>query len=356
MSSSDCSDFDLPLKANTCDISVYHYVLDLQCDMQSKVLHGSITLYLRPVVNPDEDREQCISNLSSVSCDHLHMHNSKVEHTHDNKSVPTTNSDVRRIQDFDPVTWGTCCDHGNYCRHESYAVEVCTRDKATICAKDAVEHLHCSDIVRAECQTETIVSTEAQTSSIISSVINKNRITCDEIKDSSKKEVRNNIMTTKHAHSRDFHMNASNNVEESHKEGIFLSSPLPSSIETCVDKPHSCDVPDDVANLVRTSSQVSPFCFILDCVDVTIKSVEEITLPDTSKILSLHNSTVVMKSLLTRSKLPGTKLPYCMEKWCIKIWKPGVSNSKEFPRAVRISYHTNAEGASLRWTQDQDGR
>ncbi len=40
---------DLPLMANTNDVLLYHYILDLDCDLDKKVMSGSITLFLDPM-------------------------------------------------------------------------------------------------------------------------------------------------------------------------------------------------------------------------------------------------------------------------------------------------------------------
>ena len=56
---------DLPLMSNTRDIAVYHYVLDLSCDFDTRQLHGSITLFLSSKLQNSKDAS-CSSQIFSI--------------------------------------------------------------------------------------------------------------------------------------------------------------------------------------------------------------------------------------------------------------------------------------------------
>ena len=58
----NCSDKHLPIVANSFDISVKHYILDLTCLSSEKIMHGSIILFM--------DHENCpLFNLTSFAWD-----------------------------------------------------------------------------------------------------------------------------------------------------------------------------------------------------------------------------------------------------------------------------------------------
>ncbi|XP_062611661.1 aminopeptidase O-like [Saccostrea cucullata] len=56
-------EYDLPLSANISEIHVHHYVINLHCDLQNQVFHGSTTVFFtrRPESNPKTEQP-------SVSC------------------------------------------------------------------------------------------------------------------------------------------------------------------------------------------------------------------------------------------------------------------------------------------------
>ncbi|XP_072848423.2 aminopeptidase O isoform X2 [Pogona vitticeps] len=128
------------------------------------------------------------------------------------------------------------------------------------------------------------------------------------------------------------------------------------------------------------------FLLVLDCCDLSVLKVEEIDvavvpgvekftssakLVDTSKdAKNLRNQ--IIHELVTLSAdhwkeqfhyyKRCSQAPACGElhfvtgPWSLEIRKAGVQQPKDFPRAIRIWYKTQAEGKSLSWTTDQSDR
>ena len=94
---------------------------------------------------------------------------------------------------------------------------------------------------------------------------------------------------------------------------------------------------------------------ILDCWDIAVEKVEEITQPN-----ELENRSDIgdemYQTYLACSKCEGMRLEFETDRRCVKIWKKGVKTSADFPNIVKISYRTHSKGHSLKWTKDQDGR
>ena len=55
------------------------------------------------------------------------------------------------------------------------------------------------------------------------------------------------------------------------------------------------------------------------------------------------------------SPLKFKKLAYSIHGWCIRVWKEG-EDAKMWPRCVKLWYHTSPDGQSIMWAKDQDGK
>ena len=104
------------------------------------------------------------------------------------------------------------------------------------------------------------------------------------------------------------------------------------------------------------------FRLILDCCDLVIKKVEEVRVPPDQvyKILSSYSSQLdthtLNKEYMKCWQYETCPLSYNKDKWSLQVWKKEMKSVDQFPRVIKICYRTNPQGASLKWTQDQDGR
>ncbi|KAM6965428.1 aminopeptidase O [Aplochiton taeniatus] len=131
------------------------------------------------------------------------------------------------------------------------------------------------------------------------------------------------------------------------------------------------------------------FTLVLDCCDLRVLQVEEVDILSVPGMLNLAEevgdkgpavrSTSQSAALVQRlvslpseqwrqqhrlfskcSRAPGTKgggtLRFHTDCWSLQVRKWGARTPWEFPRALRVCYETRPEGASVRWTRDQDNR
>ncbi|XP_007898166.2 aminopeptidase O isoform X1 [Callorhinchus milii] len=129
------------------------------------------------------------------------------------------------------------------------------------------------------------------------------------------------------------------------------------------------------------------FVLVLDCCDLVVRKVEEVdvtAVAGTEKLIAEARdgsycprrqgdprNDIVHKIISLAAErwreqhhyyLQGSHAPGCGElqfhtdMWCLKIRKPGIQTPEDFPHALKIWYETKADGASVRWTQDQSYR
>ena len=105
------------------------------------------------------------------------------------------------------------------------------------------------------------------------------------------------------------------------------------------------------------------FIVKLDSHDIVYNNIEEIVLDAkmNDKILNIVQNQTACRDLCGSiigelRSLSGKQLHFITDRWCLQIWKPGVRCSRNFPLLVRLKYETKQDGASLRWTEDQDGK
>lgn len=121
-----------------------------------------------------------------------------------------------------------------------------------------------------------------------------------------------------------------------------------------------CDNSDDnrVKNKKNTENiESQDFEIILDCCDIRVKCVTEVECNGVNLIQYLDPTYrkacgIAINFWTRRNHIP---LQYAVNAWCIRIWKEGIKNVKQFPQAVCIEYETTPQGKSLLWRNDQDG-
>ena len=96
---------DLPLMANTKDVLVYHYILDLECIYNSKVIKGSITLFLDPY--KQHKSEPSYQSVFST----LDYHKRAQQKVHSENNVTDESSCVNHVDCFEEKTvQGNCAN------------------------------------------------------------------------------------------------------------------------------------------------------------------------------------------------------------------------------------------------------
>ncbi|XP_014665806.1 PREDICTED: aminopeptidase O-like isoform X2 [Priapulus caudatus] len=103
-------------------------------------------------------------------------------------------------------------------------------------------------------------------------------------------------------------------------------------------------------------AETQPFRFVLDACDITVRSVHEVTTSRRFRLSSETDREYYDEIRVAVSRADTAPLNYSVEKWCVKIWKDGVTCVRRFPHVVSIEYSTDPKGASLTWAADQDGR
>lgn len=110
----------------------------------------------------------------------------------------------------------------------------------------------------------------------------------------------------------------------------------------------------------KTGEVFKVFQFILDSCDIDVISVDEVIWPE--REVMQEKSAEKWKEMLWAFKhhdkhsFTTRPLLFSVEKWCIKIEKPGVKSAEDFPSCVRVKYKTKPKGGSLKWCLDQDGK
>ena len=250
---------DLPLMANTRDFLLYHYILDLECDLEQSIMSGDIFMFLKP---------SCNGNSQQVF------------------SIQEYQERIRDVMDFNVI-----CGKPSYSRSEANS--------------------------------------------------NKDTRKSDVIKwDGITKQPQNHP-----------NKNTSKNDTRTDQKSCQTVSDTNANMG---------NVPEASEILPRPSDNQASL--ILDCCDIDVHEVCEVSLSkhDAASIKQVHEAGGSMADLRdvysTVSKCSSVPLPYLVEKWCITVWKHDVRKTQDFPRIVKIRYSTKPQGASLRWTKDQDGR
>ena len=100
------------------------------------------------------------------------------------------------------------------------------------------------------------------------------------------------------------------------------------------------------------------FTFILDARHLLTSNVEEVTHePDEVHTMLTDFKCRKNKDEMDKWFKKPTKrsLSFQDEDWCLKIWKPTIQRSEEFPKVVKISWKTSNVAKSLLWRPDQLG-
>lgn len=99
------------------------------------------------------------------------------------------------------------------------------------------------------------------------------------------------------------------------------------------------------------------FEVILDCCDIRVSSVTEVSCEGIDLLQYLHpyHPRVCRTAINFWSGRDQVPLQYTVSPWCITISKKGIKDISKFPQVVCITYETMPQGKSLLWRNDQDG-
>ena len=100
-------------------------------------------------------------------------------------------------------------------------------------------------------------------------------------------------------------------------------------------------------------AQGTDFECVLDCCDLDFQQVSELILPEDFSLDGLNRSKDGLESYLSLAKTP---LQYTVDKWSIRVKKPGCQSQSSFPSAVHFKYSTRPGGRSLLWRRDRNGQ
>ncbi|XP_071523716.1 aminopeptidase O-like [Panulirus ornatus] len=127
------------------------------------------------------------------------------------------------------------------------------------------------------------------------------------------------------------------------------------STEHVKDSDGQCSINEPVSRMKEMMDK--DFEVILDCCDIKMSSVTEVICEgiDLQQYLHPYCPRVCRTAIdfwCSRNQVP---LQYTVSSWCIRIWKEGIKNLREFPQVVCITYETTPQGKSLLWRNDVDG-
>lgn len=369
-------ELDLPVMANTQDVMVHHYILDLNCDLQQHKFQGSVLMFLDTVKEAGRNRQ--VFSLQEVykwKCSDAEINLDKRSETNHKCTGPneTKNSEkpdkANALQEQTFTTGLSAAFHKDLqctCKcHKRSTFDPKADElllKSQTLKQDVQYDSHrLSDDSNLKSKSAFSVATSTASSSqgcILDDVQSQanhvtkpkdDTLTCTTPKQNNKVCcICSSLLQSKNSGNTVM----SNLAQDQNDDNIpSYASDAMNNAET---ENASCK-----SNNTGTESEKSPYKFILECCDIDVHKVEEV-IPPPSLAARLQSS--VAKDLETNKTdflackdLTQTRvLEHCVEKWCLKMWRPGVTVPWNFPRLIRIHYSTRPKGQSLRWTVDQD--
>ncbi|XP_033737201.1 aminopeptidase O-like [Pecten maximus] len=100
----------------------------------------------------------------------------------------------------------------------------------------------------------------------------------------------------------------------------------------------------------------SDFQMIFDCCDINILNVHDLTGCEEMLDQVADDQISIIKRFGNKENSNATTLKFIVEKHCLRVFKPGCSNIKDFPNMMKITFLTKPEGQSLKWTVDKDNK
>ncbi|XP_077981873.1 aminopeptidase O-like [Glandiceps talaboti] len=285
---------DLPLMANTTDILVKHFIVDLKVNFDERRFHGNIVLFCEPNIKGmkrSQPRVTCETTDVSGREDDSVMSKRRAagisSGNHRNLRDEITGEDSGQGQ-------GDRGDDSHQCQSQQERTKPKILDGELLQSKDDDYRnpfyftLDCRDITIKRVEEIVLTSKETNdgchTQEDINSTIDSGIVHHD-----------NNIHTT-------------NNIR---------------------------DISDQVCgNHGNTDSHILEDILGFDGFDCKARN----------------------KAFWNCKELPGNSLHFSMDPWCVRIWKDGVHDVIDFPAIVRIHYHSNPEGTSVSWAHDQDNK
>lgn len=291
-------EFDLPLSSNFSDIQVHHYMIYLKCDLCNKLFQGSTTIFFTQQIKRDHPLPDPIVSKGDPLPDPLVS-------KRDPLPDPIVSSDINS-----GIFENTILQSDS----DNTIVEEKELDKST------------SKIFAAKLSSET-----KPVNNNIKSLDEKCRVISVVGKTSIKRKV-----TDKE--------NAAAVCQNKHlKQSVSIKDDTNIHV--------SYDTSQQSFDCEETDT-IKDFILILDCHELEIQSVSEAEITtsiDAETLSSPHWST-------DKGQTSENLLQYDLGDQCLKIKVPCQKDSEDNLRAIKISYKTTADGQSLKWTKDQDGK
>ena len=377
---------DLPLMANIKDIRVTHYLLDLKVDLEEKIFAGSVTLFLeRPCEHPSTaaSDQVCSNNLGNqrsgnlcstedlmkfrpVGPNSIVSDDPKLSHCNDRTNKETHSNNVSQNKDAlqDSGIFSSSNDkacHTSLQKHSCQTSQLVNCNPAKISENISTDNDSNETLGFKQPESFPFMKESCASSSLLS---NENLAENPLFALSSGKQCESEPVKVKHC------KNAQENVFE-----LVLDC---------------CDI--DILQVEEVSIDSSKSNMKVDASNVSL-SKEDLSMESPNESLySDRNDELVVRTEghqeptsspgchtirhsigdnlgfnptdveLRRSRflschaMKGSSIDYEVEPWCIRIKKDGVNRASDFPAVVRIRYKTRPQGKSLTWAVDQDGR
>ncbi|KAI8513685.1 metalloaminopeptidase [Branchiostoma belcheri] len=368
---------DLPLMGNSHEVTAHHFILDLDIDMDQKVIHGIITLFLKPsyrqirgmdfVVKKDEDssfqthkheklssnkqRNKDIIKKDEESSFQTHKHKKLSSNKQRNKDVikkdeessshththEQLNSDGVRNKDGSSGCETLACD-GSSTFSARPKPETNTSEKNSVTKSDA--HMYKDEKLSSNKQRNKdgsrLSGCESATSDGSSTF-------------SAKPSPKTNTQSEENSATKS---DAWTEEVEDSRRGYCVPELDPLFEE---DSRRGYCVPE-LDPLFEEDSRRGY------CVPELDPLFEEDSrrgycVPELDPTASRKEAKEVFATLMSVHNCPpGRPLHHRVDPWCLRVWREGVRDRESFPRVVRIKYRTTPGGGSLTWVTDQDGK
>ena len=281
--------------ANSNVFHLYHYILDLTCNLDDQTFSGSIILFLNPITNEEENRQifsiQEYQRQMKQMCENGDVSQCKLKADLGESAMKrqrlNSGCDIEQLIDISPSV---------------------SQEKP---------HQNLSEIKHLE-------NSNAEYSKRITG-----------IPTTSKTDLRScgaDLVTCNSGNINEIPISKSTNP---------VDTPNPGRTTLSIEKP-------EAATLILDACDIE----VISVHELDYQEQELINLAKVSLAKTTDSGLPIQYMDYCTSS--GRPLRHLVEKWCIKIWKDDVKDYKDFPRVVRIQYSTKSNGASLRWVLDQD--
>lgn len=328
---------DLPMMANVSEILVYHFILDLKCELDKQQLCGSITLYTKP------------RNVDQKTLDSAEI----------NEETKSSSGNANNITDSYFWTKDVCDFIDDPNRGSGSLPKGENQYDTTSKGSTYKDHQYSSNI--------NVYKSVNNTSDSIGNLMNSLKSNNDTVTkgDNPSEAITNTlssvITSNIHTNNPSYEAGLIRNDTNSFPKGVNSNN----SGKSQDDQLSNNGIQSSTTSLCKGDNVGDDFCMILDANDIDILSVEELVCTHvTSGSWNELNQAKERKkedlfsngSECFKTEQCWSSLQYSVSINCIKIWKQGVKHVNKFPGIIKINYKTLVKGQSLKWTLDQDGR